>query len=630
MNPVLASTLDFDNYVKEKLRASRMGIPRSSSASKPRKENPKDGKESSGAYPLYNRSTTLNNPTVSSRNSIRTSRVAEQSPSSPTFEIAHSWRAHLRPANREITVPTLVHPPMGDRCALPDPPKSVETGHQKPNEGNYSEMHRSAPPYLDMLDASFAKSMSLLTPSPNIHSMSQENFGSYNIKIRIFRLKKLFRAWRAQSLRAVSQLQRFARSTTAMHQEYLLISFFDDWKFQWLAATFSLRQVKIKAKQLLACWAKRSRQSLQWNLLVRHFYMRRAYNTWAQIISEKRKRDRMAGLERHAVAFRHKKLLVRVVKEWKRYYRTEKLTKDAEGSRQVTLDRIQSFLQRLDATNEDGPSKGSSINKNQVKAASSHLASGRGISSHSSFASSSTNAGNDKQSRLRPTTTINNSQVGTTARSGSATRRRSIASNDVANSNSTRSVRNNERKSTAPIDKTADFRAKVHHQSENASSQHNKGHESKAWIAEEDNWNESEPRHAMPRPMASHFVPSTEYLSQPELADWSAPPSYRQFATATSGNSSRLEDKESFSLTSIPKATAKSTAVAVAEAKDSAKFPERAQTSHKELANPEADTRMEQLTSRKDRLAYLQQRAQERVQRRRDEILRQQEYERVN
>lgn len=303
------------------------------------------------------------------------------------------------------------------------------------------------------------------------------------------------------------------------------------------------------------------------------------------------------------------------------------MCRDAEGSRQVTLDRIQSFLQRLDATNEDGPNKGNSINKNQVKASSSHLASGRGISSS---ASSSTNASNDKQSRLRPTTTTNNSQVGTVARSGSATRRRPIASNDVINSNSTRNVRNNERNSTAPIDKTADFRAEVNHQSENASSQHNKGHESKAWIAEEDNWNESEPRHALPRPMASHFVPSTEYLSQPELADWSAPPSYRQFATATSGNSSRLEDKESFSLTSVPKTTAKSTAVAAAEAKDSAKFPGKAQTSHKELVNSEADTRIEQLTSRKDRLAYLQQRAQERVQRRRDEILRQQEYERVN
>lgn len=244
MNPILASTVEFNDYVREKVKASRSGLDhgiagqkstlsgqkatRSSSASIQRRNTEKYHLEPKLKY----------NETTGSRISARDIPIV-----SPKFEISHSWRGHLK-TERKVTIPTasstqskVLSPQNRDNeksftstyweSARPESQREV----WRYNESKYTsllEEDSDAPPYLDALNNSFHHSMSI----------RDSVYESYDVKIRTFRLKKLFRAWRAQVLAALPQQRRLERSVSNFCQENRLVVFFDSWRNYWQAIVF--------------------------------------------------------------------------------------------------------------------------------------------------------------------------------------------------------------------------------------------------------------------------------------------------------------------------------------------------------------------------------------------------------
>lgn len=276
MNPILASTLEFDSYVKQKLLASRAASGRSAKKEPNSNEavsrlsiggksisssqiRPKSGVKSSHEH--GNRYHTMGSEFTSSSDAKyrkTSNRVPDPAPSPPTFEIAHSWKAHIRPVDRTIpvTIPRLDHNlPLGDECVPPPPvlpyrstgstsvaskPKSYERRYDSKYDDDICDDpdYMSAPPFIEVLSDAFSSKMAIASSSPATYSVSQDFAQHYAIKIRIFRLKKLFRAWRAISLRSKPLYQRMEQSIANLRREYTIISYFDEWKWTWLALSF--------------------------------------------------------------------------------------------------------------------------------------------------------------------------------------------------------------------------------------------------------------------------------------------------------------------------------------------------------------------------------------------------------
>lgn len=265
MNPVLASTLEFDAYVNEKLKASRgVSSSRQSVSSQRQRQDISDSQArlSVGGTGIASSSSRPKSASTTQRNANRYSvgeqhttvsvnrrKVDEPEASPKVFEISHSWKAHIKPPDRRnpVAVPTVANP-----FAVPGQTSSTSGRTTEPwryiperdrryeskfveDEDFQSDENPPPPPYLDVLTESFAKELSIDAPSSVISSTfdSQQS----NLKIRIFRLKKLFRGWRAYVQRIRPWFQRVERSISRMHQEYLLLTFFDTWRREYMAHT---------------------------------------------------------------------------------------------------------------------------------------------------------------------------------------------------------------------------------------------------------------------------------------------------------------------------------------------------------------------------------------------------------
>lgn len=286
MNPVLASTLEFDTYVKEKLKASR-GVPsaRQSMTSQRQRQDLTDsqarlsvggtGIASSNSRPKSAASTTQRTVNRYGGSEQQTTasdsrrKVVEPEPSPKIFEISHSWKAHIKAPDRRnpVSVPTAVHPfaPQSSSSGRTNEPwRYIPERDQRRYDSKFdddedfeSDNNPPPPPYIDVLTESFAKELSVDAPSSIISSSTYDQHPSSQLKIRIFRLKKLFRGWRAHVQRIRPWFQRVERSIARVHQEYLLLTHFDTWRreftahayfqvpFRWFDSTFATCHLSI-------------------------------------------------------------------------------------------------------------------------------------------------------------------------------------------------------------------------------------------------------------------------------------------------------------------------------------------------------------------------------------------------
>lgn len=265
MNPVLASTLEFDTYVKEKLKASRgVSSARQSVTSQRQRQDLADsqarlsvggtGITSSNSRPKSAASTTQRTVNRYGGNEQQTTtsdsrrRVVEPVASPKIFEISHSWKAHIKPPDRRnpVSVPTGVHPfapqsSTGGHTTEPwryIPERDQRYDSKLFDDEDFELDHNPPPPpYIDVLTESFAKELSIDAPPSSIVSSTYDHH-QYHLKIRIFRLKKLFRGWRAHVQRIRPWFQRVERSVVRAHQEYLVLTHFDTWRREYMAHAY--------------------------------------------------------------------------------------------------------------------------------------------------------------------------------------------------------------------------------------------------------------------------------------------------------------------------------------------------------------------------------------------------------
>jgi hypothetical protein len=204
MNPVLGSTSDFNQYIKEKL--DRASSNENGGKTTERSKEVRVAKFSSQIQ-YQNKDKYLREQTLNTKVS------ADNESPAVSYQFNHSWKAYVKKDPVSVPIVTII---------------KNEKSHQSSRLTSNRPIHKSKVEIDDDMSGEFDRKVS-------IRQSIEDN---YNRRIRVFRLGKLFRAWRSNFRQHNHLCERAFCFTSSSHMKYMICTYYQEWYNLWKATTF--------------------------------------------------------------------------------------------------------------------------------------------------------------------------------------------------------------------------------------------------------------------------------------------------------------------------------------------------------------------------------------------------------
>jgi hypothetical protein len=261
MNPVLATTTEFNQYIQDKLHprtstdkrrpitaaaqenhSRRSDYSRIIQANTIQKEIHLKGNSRPQSAPKHR----SGDSTTTS--SVRSSKQEEK----PAYEFVHSWSRHLNRSpspslHPEVKVPTA----LGSRRTYDEAKMSAGFNRMKLDDDDGEEIEPRSLRIIPQTEI-----VSTYNDDLPVSSSSSSSLSSIEFKLRIKKLQRLFAAWRKQTQESNHWYSLLLFKMNQLRRRFTLTFFFQEWYNISLADSFIHERLYLKRKNYLSLWLK--------------------------------------------------------------------------------------------------------------------------------------------------------------------------------------------------------------------------------------------------------------------------------------------------------------------------------------------------------------------------------------